>query len=156
MVDFLVGQRRDVEVALVGKIEGELQTGDEVTLGRSQEGIFRIGVGADLERNIMQRPHREGMGVEDFVPAERRADQAVDFGCARAICRRAAEQNARVRAGRGRVVMIRFEHRDGEEVGAVGPRIEVGERIDLFGGLAVDGAIRLDAKSAGIGALGHP
>src|ERR1700685_1552628 len=55
VVDLLVRQRRYVEVALVGKVEGELQTGDEVTLRGSEEGILRLSVGTDLERNVMQR-----------------------------------------------------------------------------------------------------
>ena len=80
VVDFLVGQGRDVEIALVGKVEGELQTGDEVALGGREEAVFRVAVGADFERDVMQRPHGEGLGIEDFVPAEGAADQAVDFG----------------------------------------------------------------------------
>ena len=52
--------------------------------------------------------------------------------------------------------MIRLEHRDGEEVGAVGPGVEMRERVNRLGSLAVDRAVRLDAEGARIGALGHP
>src|ERR1700730_3338785 len=91
VVDFLVGQGRDVDIALVGKVEGELQTGDEVALGGRKKGVFCPGIGTDLERNVMQRPHGEGLGVEDFVPAERAADQAVEFGRASATRRSAKD-----------------------------------------------------------------
>ena len=56
MIDFLVRQRRDVEEALVGQVEGELQTGDEVTLGRSQEVVFGVGIGPEFQRDVTQRP----------------------------------------------------------------------------------------------------
>ena len=74
MVDFLVRQRRYVEVALIGKIEGKLQTGDEVAFCRRKGTIFRVGVGADLERNVMQRSEAERLCIEDFIPAERAAE----------------------------------------------------------------------------------
>ncbi len=99
VVDFLVGQRRDVEVALVGQIERELQAGDEVALGRRQEVVFGVGVGADFERDVMQRPDAEGLGVEDFVPAEGGAEQAVDFGRASAIGRATGDRYRRRDAG---------------------------------------------------------
>lgn len=52
--------------------------------------------------------------------------------------------------------MACFVQREREEVGAVGPRIEVGERIDLLRRRAVDRAIWVDAESAGIRRLQHP
>ena len=48
--------------------------------------------------------------------------------------------------------MARLEHRDGEEVAAVGPQVEMRERIDLFLGLAVDRAVRTDRKYSRVGA----
>ena len=83
-----VHQRRDVEVALIGQIERELQTGYDVTLGRGEIVILCLGIHADFERNVVQRAHAKGVGVEDFVPAEGRAEQAVEFGRTGAICRR--------------------------------------------------------------------
>src|SRR5882757_2174796 len=98
----------------------------------------------------MQGPHCEGLGVEDFIPAERAADQAVEFGGAGASRRSAAEKNASVRARCSGIVMVRLVHRDGEEVGAVGPCVEMGERIDTFCGSTIDHAARLDAVITGI------
>jgi hypothetical protein len=56
----------------------------------------------------MQRTHAEGLRVEYLVPAEGGAEQAVDFGCAGAARRRAEDVDARVRAGDGRIVVIRL------------------------------------------------
>src|SRR5487761_2746629 len=103
----------------------------------------------------MQGPHRKLRGAEELVPAERAADQAVELGRTGAVGG-GAENGARVRARRGRIVVVRLEHRDGEEVGAVGPHIEVGERIYTLGRIAVDGAIRAYAIRTGIGAMRHP
>ena len=61
--------------------------------------------------------------------------------------------------------MIRLEHRDREEVGAVGPRIEVRERIDLLCGSGLGGVAtwcqRGPRESTGVSTLedvgeGHP
>ena len=51
--------------------------------------------------------------------------------------------------------MVGLEHRDGEEVGAVSPDVEVSERIHALGGLAIDRAVRIDAEISGNGALRH-
>ena len=150
--EFPVHQGRYVEVALVGQVERELQTGDDVALGRSEVVVLGVGVHADFERHVMQRPDAEGLGAEDFVEAEGAAEQAVDFGCAGAVAGGEVDVEAGIDARRSGIVMTRLEHRDGEEVGAVLPCIEVGERIDLLRGLAVDGAVRADREDAGVGA----
>src|SRR5439155_11725759 len=74
-----IHQRRYVEVALIGKVEGELQTGDNVALGGAEIAVLRVGIQANLERDVMQRALSEGLGVEDLVPAEGRAEKAIDF-----------------------------------------------------------------------------
>ena len=49
-----------------------------------------------------------------------------------------------LRARPSHIVRARLVQRDGEEVGAVGPGVEVGERINLFRGRAVYSAVRLE------------
>src|SRR5260370_25308345 len=88
----------------------------------------------------MQRPHAEGLGVEDLVEAECAAEQAIYFRRARAVCWN-TEDGTGVCARRGGIVMARLEQGDGEEVGAVGPCVEVGERKNLLLRLAIDRAI---------------
>src|ERR1700730_17133547 len=91
------------------------------------------------------------MSVEDLVPAKGRAEQAVDFAGTRAASRSEVDTEAGVDARRSRVVVIGLEQRNGEEVGAVGPRIEMGERVNRLCGLGVDRAVRVDRKHAGLG-----
>ncbi len=157
MVGELPGrQRRHVEIALVGQSEFELQTGDDLSLGRGEEVVLAVAVHADFEGDVGERSDVEGLGVEDLVEAEGRAEQAVDLGRPGAIGGRAGDQHAGIGARRSGVVLTRLEHRDREEVGAVGPDVEVGERVDLLGRRAVDRTVRLNGVRAGIGALGHP
>jgi len=140
------------EVALVRQVELELQTADDVALGSAKEPVLGVGVHADFERNVMQRADAEGLGVEDFVPAERsRAEQAVDFCRTCAVGRSEGATETGVDTRRSRVVVIRLEQRDVEEIGAIGPRIEMGERVDRLCGLGIDRAVRVDGKHAGAG-----
>src|ERR1700676_134710 len=115
----------------------------------------------------MQNAKCKGMRVEDLVPAERTADQAIDFGCASTVCWsdsacKASELDAaRLSTRRGRIVMTRLEHRDVEEVGAVSPYIEMRERVDRLCRLAIDRSIRADGIHSGIRTrenvgIGHP
>ncbi len=131
VIPFLVVQRRDVEEALVGQIERELQAGDEVLFRRRQELVLRLHIGADLERDVVQRADRECLGVEDLVPAEGAANQTVEFRSARAGIRHADGRKTR-RCG---VAAVGFQQIEIDEVGAVGPDVEMGERQNLFRGL---------------------
>src|SRR6202047_2000392 len=116
VVDFLVGQGRYVEETLVRKIKGELQTAHEGTLARSQERVFRLILRGDLERNVMQRPHGEGLGIEEFVPAERADGLAEELDGASAG-RRGGKNEASIRARSGRIVMVRLDVIGDEKVG---------------------------------------
>src|SRR6202163_1375385 len=114
VVDFLVGQGRYVEEALVRKIKGELQTAHPRTFARSQVSVFRLILRGNLERNVMQRPHGEGLGIEEFVPTERADGLAEELDGASAGRWGRAEitgvhDNARIRARCGRIVMIRLD-----------------------------------------------
>ena len=100
--------------------------------------------------------------VKALVP-NNRAEQAVDFGGAFAGCGHRGEacrwrgDHAGVGARVGRIVMVRLEHRDVEEVGAVLPDVEMRERVDLLRGGGVDAAIgRIDRVHTGVGALRYP
>lgn len=96
---------------------------------------------------------REGLGVEDLVPAEGRAEKAIDFRRAGTARRRRCEARSRRNdhacggAGARRIVVVRLEHRDGEEVGAVSPGIEVGEGVDLLRRLGVDHAVAVGERT---------
>ena len=154
------GERGAVDITLVRQVEGELQTGDDVALGRREIVVLGVGIHADLEGDVVQRSVAEGLGAEHLVEAEGRAEQAVDFvapsheaGIAALV--KLVWMHAGVGAGIGRIIVIRLEHRDGEEVGAVLPEIEMREGVDLLGGGAVDAAVA-DRENAGVRALGHP
>ena len=140
---FLVCYEAQRWATLVGKIERELETGDEVADRRREGRICRFAARADLERNVVQGPLGKGFCVEDFIPAERTADEAVDLGLT-STSRRARHfaGTALTPDSQDRLPWLRLEQRSTEEVGAVCPGVEMGERINALCRCSVDGAIR--------------
>ena len=133
VVPFLVVQGRDVQMALVGKGERELETRDDVALGRTNIVVLGVGVATDLKRHVGERTPAEGLRMEQLVQAEGAAEQAVDLGRAG----RVRTARARAKARRGGVERAGLQQVDGEEVGAVTPDVEVGEVEDRLAELAV-------------------
>jgi len=133
VLPLLVGKDANVEKALVGRLEVELQARLDRVLGRSQSGVIGIGISAKMRTRCGQRIDRKSLRTCKLIPPERAAEEPVDLrisGAAlrswrikRAIliagCRRRIEGRLRLACswvgGGGRVVVSNYVVIDDEQ-----------------------------------------
>ncbi len=131
VVFLLIVQAGDTEGRTKRQVEVEAQSCDDVSFGRRDVVVLGVCVGAPGERDVGERARAE-VEPKELLPAQGAAEEAVDFGGALAAGALEAGQPARG----GRIAQVRFQQVDVEEVGAVGPRIEVRDTDHLLVGLA--------------------
>src|SRR5262249_312152 len=75
---------RDIEVALVRKIESKLQTREEALRFGRRKAVRVLPIAAHLKRYVLQRANRERLGVEYLIESKRASNQPIELGRARA------------------------------------------------------------------------